>query len=75
MPKIIIHIHDGVNESEAMDNVVDSIRAGKVSETNGIKHYCHVIVSRKSGVHVGCECRRDGLYTFRVWRELKGDEK
>lgn len=68
MSKIIIHIDDGISESEAMDNVTDSIRAGKISETNGIKHYCHLVSSRKSGVHVGCECHKDGLYTFKLWR-------
>ena len=74
MSKIIIHIEDGISDNEAMENMVDSIRAGKVSETNGIKHYCHVVSSRKSGVHVGCQCYKPGLYTFKVWR-VKAKDK
>ena len=68
MSKLIIHIDDGISENEAMENVTDSIKAGKISETNGIKHYCHMVVSRKSGIQVHCDSRKEGLYTFKVWR-------
>ena len=74
MSKIIIHIEDGISDNEAMENMVDSIRAGKVSETNGIKHYCHEMSSRKTGIHVRCESVREGLYTFKVWRVKARDK-
>lgn len=69
MTKLIIHIEDGISDNEAMENVVDSIRAGKISETNGVKHYCHIVSSRKSRVHVACDSWREGLFTFKVYRK------
>ena len=68
MSKIIIHIRDNISEERAIHYVQDVIKAGKISETAGRKHYCHATAWRKSGHAVLVINKKEGLNTFYVYK-------
>lgn len=40
-PRIIIENRAGVDDITALEMVIAVMRHGKISETAGVKHYCH----------------------------------
>lgn len=53
MTKFIIEIQDDIDEIAALGFVASVMDGGKVSETNGVKHYCHM-TTFKNCVEVHC---------------------
>ena len=71
MSKLIIHVEDGIDELKALSFVYEVVKGGKISETNGRKHYCHATVWHKSGHVVSVLNRKEDLNTFYVYKKEK----
>ena len=68
MSKIIIHNNSDLPDSIAIAKVLSVVNGGLVSETNGIKHYCH-LTHFNSGVLIECINRGENKNTFYVTGE------
>jgi hypothetical protein len=68
MGKIIIHNNSDLDDHKAVAKVLSVINDGLVSQTNGIKHYCH-LTRFDSGILICCVNRGKDKNTFYVERE------
>ena len=66
MGKIIIHNTSSLTDKEAINKIYSVMALGKISETSGIKHYCHV-VTFSNDVKVYCLNRKEDNNTFYVY--------
>ncbi len=66
--RIIINIdHDGLTDEQAVALVGQVIDGGRVSESRGFKHYCHISTT-KGGTAIHAYKRSSTTDAFNIWK-------